>query len=320
MRLGRCKGYETIHAPKALFNPLPLLVPNPNTPAPPGTTNANVDVPVRLLTSPRQARDQIKTLMNNGYKLTWITSYRLGPDKTPFFDFVASNSSLVNTISYVDIGYNKLNRSIHEMKEQGYFVSLLIDRIRGPNPTEPSYSVIFSPRDAILETQVNLRDSYEDYLSRLARNTAAGFRILSQSFCSIQDSVEVATVFTRDRRIPLNIPAPRGPAIEVRSNMTFFQFTRITLQLAADGFFPSAVEAFTQGSTTNSFFSVIYQQRGENTFGNWFRWSLNTTAARDLIEKETSQSWDVYLTVGYTYIGNTEHFVEFRRKGAPLTT
>lgn len=263
--------------------------------------------------SPRQARDRIQTLMNNGYKLTWISSYRVGPDNIPYFDFVASNSSLVDTISYVEIGYSKLSRSIHELKEQGYFVNLLIDRIRGRNPDEPSYSVIFTPRDAILETQVNLRDSYEDYLSRLARNTADGYRLLSQSFCSIRGSVEVASVFTRDRRIPLNIPAPRGPDMRVKSNMTFGQFTDVSLRYINDNLYPVAVEIFTQGRRRESFFSVIYEKRAGNTY--WFRWSMNTTAARDLIESATQMYWDVYLSAGYTYNGRSEHFLAFRRKG-----
>lgn len=265
--------------------------------------------------SPKEARDRMQTLMSGGYKLTWISSYRLGPEMDPYFDFVASNSTLVNTFSYVEIRYEELNKSIRDMKGKGYFVSLLIDRIRGRNPSEPSYSVIFAPRNAILETEVYLRDSYSDYLSRLFKNTNDGYRMVSQSFCSIRSSVEVASVYTRDRRIPLNIPTPYSPAMQVRSNMTFFHFTTITLKLAVDGYFPSAVEVFAQGSSTNSYFSVIYEERDVETHGNWFRWSLNTTAARDMIERETRNSWDVYLTVGYTYLNNMEHFVEFRRKG-----
>lgn len=273
-----------------------------------------MDVEVTILMSPRQARDRMETLMGSGYMLTWISSYRLGPEMKPYFDFVASNSSLVDTVSYVEIGYDELNKTIHDMEKRGYFVRLLIDRIRGRNPSEPSYSVIFEPRGAILKTEVFLRDSYTDYLSRLSRNIAAGYRLLSQSFCSIRAQVEVASVYTRDRRIALNIPVPQAPAMEVKNNMTFFDFTRATLALARNGYFPSAVEVFAQGSSTNSYFSAIYEERDVFSHGNWFRWSLNTTAARDMIERETRRSWDVYLTVGYSYLGNTEHFVEFKRK------
>lgn len=159
-----------------------------------------------------------------------------------------------------------------------------------------------------------MRESYEDYLSRLSSNREAGYRLISLSFCSIRNHVEVASVYTRDRRIPLNLPVPPAPAMEVKNNMTFFEFTTTTLGLANDGYFPSAVEVFTQGHRTNSYFSVIYEERNLQTHGNWFRWSMNTTAARDLIEKETRRSWDVYITVGYTYLGKTEHFIEFRRK------
>lgn len=292
-----------------------LAVPNPSITPPPSLTEGNTDVEVILLMSPRQARDRIKTLMDSGYKLTWISSYRLGPSMNPYFDFVASNSSRVDTVSYVEISYEKLNSSIREMRGKGYSVKVLIDRIRGRNPSEPSYSVIFEPRNAIFETEVFLRDSFKAYEVRLAANTRDGYRISSHSFCSIQGSVETTSVYTRDRRLAYNIPVPKYPALVVRNNMTFFDFTTATLTLAGEGFYPYSVEVFVQGDRTDSSFSTIYEERNDNSQGNWFRWSLNTTAARDLIQLETSKSWDVYLTVGYTYLSKSEHFVEFKRKG-----
>lgn len=267
--------------------------------------------------SPRQARDKIQTLITGGHKLTWISSTRLGPSRKPYFDFVATNSSTIDTISYVEIRFNELNQTIFRLKEEGYFVKLLIDRIRGRNSLEPSYSVIFERRDPIYETRVFLRDSYQAYTSRLSTNTKAGFRLLSQSFCSIQGVIEATSVYVRDRRIPFGIPTPSQPGLVVRSNLTFFQFTTETLRKANEGYYPFAVEVFTQGSTSDSYFSVVYEERSGNSQGNWFRWSLNTTAARDIIERETrsTSAWDVYLTVGYTYLGYTEHFIEFKRKG-----
>lgn len=265
--------------------------------------------------SPRQARDHIKTLMGSGYKLTWISSYRLGPSMNPYFDFVASNSSRVDTVSFVEISYEKLDSSIREMRDRGYSVKVLIDRIRGKNPSSPSYSVIFEPRNAIFETEVFLRDSFKVYETRLANNTRAGYRISSHSFCSIRGNVEATSVYTRDRRIAYNIPIPKYPALVVKNNMTFFDFTSATLTLAGEGFYPYSVEVYLQGDRTDSSFSAIFEERNENSQGNWFRWSLNTTAARDLIELQTGRSWEVYLTVGYTYLSKSEHFVEFKRKG-----
>lgn len=291
-----------------------LVVPNPTLPPPPVANRPPTDTQVTLLMSPRQARERIRTLMATGYMLTWISSYRLGPNMNPYFDFVATNSSLVDTISHVEIGHDDLNSTIQAMEARGYYVCLLIDRIRGRNPSEPSYSVIFKPRDPIFRTQVHLRDSYQDYVARLQANTAAGYRLLSQSSCAIRGQVEVASVFVQDRRIPLGLPAPSYPTQHVRNNMTFFDFTTTTLRLASQDFFPASVEVFMQGGEPRSFFSVIYEERDQDTYGNWFRWSLNTTAARDLIARETQHSWNVYLTVGYTYLGNTEHFVEFQRK------
>ena len=265
--------------------------------------------------SPRQARNEIKNFMKRGYKLTWIASYRLGPSFNPYFDFIATNSSEVDTKSYVEISFDKLNASIHQMKKKGYFVKLLIDRIRGKNPTEPSYSVIFEPRNSIFETQVFLRDNYKTYLSRLKNQTDDKFRLISQSFCSIQRKIEVTSVYIRDKRLNHNITTPYYPKLHIRSNLTFFQFTDLCLKRAKEGFYPHSVEVYKQEGASDSFFSVIFEERHDNSQGNWFRWSLNTTAANELIQRESRRTWDVYLTVGYTYRSNMEHFIEFKRKG-----
>ena len=200
------------------------------------------------------------------------------------------------------------------MQERGYFVKLLIDRIRGKRPTEPSYSVIFEPRNEILETQVYLRDQYDTFLTRLANKTHEGFNLISHSFCSIRNKIEVSSVFTRDRRIPLNISAPFYPHRQTLSNLTFFQFTDKTLRLAHKDYVPSSVEVYMLPKISESLFTVTYTKRTEATRGNWFRWSLNTTEIQDIVKTETKRSWDVFITTGYTYLGKTEHFVEFTRK------
>ena len=263
---------------------------------------------------PRQARVDIQNLMDSGYKLMWISSYRVGPSMTPFFDFVASNDSAVDTLSQVEISFAVLNQSIYTMQERGYFIKLLIDRIRGKNPSEPTYSVIFEKRDEIFETQVFLRDSFSTYNTRLGRMASDGFRLISHSFCSIRGNIEVSSVFIRDRRIPFNIPTPTYPRWLTNSNLTFFEFTDATLREARNSFIPFAVEVYRYGKGTQSLFTVLFEDRTEETEGNWFRWSLNTTQVRELVKEQTRNTWDIYLTTGYTHSGKTEHFVEFTRK------
>ena len=264
--------------------------------------------------SPRQARDKIANLMNTGYKLTWISSYRQGPGMTPYFDFVATNSTIVDTVSYVEIGYNQLNRTIQDMKEKGYDIKLLIDRIKGRNPSEPSYSVIFEPRDLIFESVIFLRDQFKVHEYRIKKMLEAGYRLVSHSSCAIRRNIETTSVYMRDRRIAFGIPTPSYPQQQVRNNMTFFEFTHVTLKLANEGYFPFAIEVYSLPSHPDSVFSVTFEERSEESEGNWFRWNLNATAARDLIEVETRVSWDVYITTGYTYLGSSQHFIEFTRK------
>jgi len=250
--------------------------------------------------------------MKAGYKLTWISSYRVRPDMIPFFDFVVSNSSCVDTVAFVEISFAELNETIHVMEQRKFFVSLLIDRIRGKNPSEPSYSVIFTRRDEIFETKVYL--TLAKYKVRLSRKFRNGYRLLSQSFCSIRGSIEVSSVFIRDRRIAFNIPTPKYPQWRAVVNLTFFQFTEVTLTEARKNFIPVAVEVYKVGGVAQSMFSVVYEERTDRTEGNWFRWSLNSTAARMLIEETIARSWDIFITTAYTYLGKTEHFIEFTRK------
>ena len=273
-----------------------------------------VDIQSHILIPPRQARAEMSNLMKASYKLTWISSYRVGPSMIPYFDFVASNSSAVDTVSFVEISYAELNSTILLMEGRNYFVSLLIDRIRGKNPPEPTYSVIFTRRDEIFETQVFLRDSLSRYKARLAHKFQAGFRLLSQSFCSIRGSIEVSSVFIRDKRIPLQIPTPRYPLWRAMVNLTFFQFTKATLVEARKNFIPAAVEVYKVDGISQSLFSVVYEERTDETEGNWFRWSLNSTTATRFIQEQIKRSWDIYITTAYTYLGKTEHFIELTRK------
>lgn len=254
--------------------------------------------------------------MNADYKLSWISSYRVGPEMVPYFDFVVTNNSAVDTLAFVEISYAQLNETIHAMKEKRYYVSLLIDRIRGKNPTEPTYSVIFTRRDEIFETMVHLRDTLETYKVRLAQKFQDGFRLLSQSFCSIRGSIEVSSVFIIDRRIHFKFPTPKYPEWRAMVNLTFFEFTGATLKEARRNFIPAAVEVYKVDGLTQSLFSVVFEERTAVTEGNWFRWSLNSTAAVEFIRANTGDdhSWDIFITTAYTYLGKTEHFIELTRK------
>lgn len=232
----------------------------------------------------------------------------------PYFDYVVSNFSALDTTAFVEIQFAELNQTIHTMQERGYYVRLLIDRIRGKSPTAPTYSVVFEPRDEIFETQVYLRDSFATYKTRLATKIRDGYRLISHSFCSIRSHIEVSSVFIRDRRIPLNISTPTYPRWQTRNNLTFFEFTETTLNMAREFYIPLSVEVYKVNGISESLFTVTYEERTKLTKGNWFRWSLNSTAAQELVNTETKTSWDTFLTTGYTYLGKTEHFVEFTRK------
>ena len=290
--------------------PLPTAPPNPLVP------RFQADTQFRLKWSPRQARGEVDDLIADGYKLLWAAPYRVGPDLKPYFDVILTNSSEADTKGFMDITFDNMNRTIHESKAEGYSASIIISRDRGKTPTAPSYSAIFTRKNDILETEVYLRDSVQQYDQRLARMKAAGYRLLSHSFCVIQGQLEVVSVYERDRRLGFNITVPNILQWQSYYNLPFFNFSEIALTLGRQGYYPYYVHSYNLpgGTATSSVFAAIFEQPiGHNL--NWFRWALDQAAAEETITSElTDGIWEPRISLAYNYLGNVRHYLGFARR------
>ena len=246
--------------------------------------------------------------------MLWVAPYRVGPDLRPYFDIVLTNSSQADTRGFLDLTVEVMNRTIREMKEQGYSARYIVDRDRGKNPIAPSYSAIFTRKHDIFETEVYLRDSVRVYEERLTRMKAEGYRLLSHSFCEIQRQMEVVSVFERDRRLAFNITVLDNVLWESHHNLSFFRFSETALRLGRAGYYPSYVESYNRrGETDSSIFVGIFEKPiGANL--NWFRWSLDTTEARETIDSELDDCiWDPLISLAYNYLGNVRHYLGFTK-------
>ena len=288
---------------------LPTAPPNPLVP------RFKADFHVVLKTSPRQARSEVEDLVADGYKVLWVSPYRVGPNLKPYFDVILTNSSEADTIGYLDLSVDELNQTIHDASMRGYSASYVVSRDRGKNPTAPSYSAVFTRKNDIFETEVFLRDNVQMYEQRLTRKRAEGYRLLSHSFCGIQGQLEVVSVYERDRRLAFNISVPDLLQWQSQHNLTFFKFSEVALNLGRDGYYPSYVESFNFGSETeHSRFAAVFEKpNGVNL--NWFRWALELSAARETINNELDDGiWQPLISFAYNYLGNIRHYLGFTRR------
>ena len=307
-----------------LLSPSPSLpVPDPNIPLPTPPPDPNdpkfiPDFHVILKTSPRQTRSEVEDLVDNsGYKVLWVAPYRVGPDLKPYFDVILTNSTQADTKGFLDLNIDDMNLTIFDQRALGYFAQFIVSRDRGKNPSAPSYSAVFTPKNSLFETEVYLRDSVEQYESRLSTKTAAGYRLLSHTFCRIQGQWEVASVYERDRRLAFNISVPDTERISWQSehNLTFFRFSEVALRLSREGFYPSYIQTYKDATTGNSKFAAVFEKPGSGANLNWFRWALNITTVQDTITAEVNDGiWEPLVTLAYDYLGNIRHYVGFTRR------
>lgn len=245
----------------------------------------------------------------------WITTHRGGPTQRHFFDVILSNHTRVDTRVFIDLNYNALNETIYRMADEGYSVETICDRERGPvDNSHTSYTALFERTSHILETEVFLGDSVDNYNERLSRMNASGYRIVSHSIVTEDDKFRVSSVYKRDRRLAFNISIGPQPKMESFFNVSFFDFTRLSLEYAKQDYYLNFVEVHSETGNPSARFSAIFYQHTDKTIrsGNWFRWGLNEEGVEALIARE-GENWDPVIISGYNYIGLVRYFIQFIR-------
>ena len=322
----------TAHTPTPTVTPHSPSPPIPSPPPVPDLDTAilptlpthllprfKADFQFRLRWSARQARNEVADLVAEGYTLLWAAPYWVGPSfPKPYFDVILTNSSDTDTKGFMDITHEVMNQTIYDMKALGYSASTITHRPRGREPKSPSYTAIFTRKNDILETEVFLRDSLQEYRQRLTRMTAEGYRLLSHAFCEIQGQTEVVSVYERDRRLAYNITVPNLVQWQSYYNLTFFKFSEVALQLGRDDYYPYFVQSYRSTDVTNvqhnSLFAAVFVQPIGNNL-NWFRWGLERSVASDTITVQLNDGiWEPRISLAYNYLGNMPHFVSFTRR------
>ena len=266
----------------------------------------------------RNFKEEIEPYLRQGFNMSWLTAYRSssGSRINLHFGVILNNSTQLDSVAFRDLNPEVLRSKIAEMNEKGYSVKYISDRFRGGN-TVCSYSIVFVPTDDIIDTEVFLQDSIATHEQQLATKTADRYVLRSISLCDLTPVggiVEVATVYTRDRRIAAGIPIDDHPKWISYHNLTFYDFTEVTLRHVREKMYPTYVESYylSADRTRNSYFSVVLEEQSESDSG-WFRWGLNYTEAVEQT-KTNSRSWVPCLITGYNYQGRALFFVKFGRK------
>ena len=277
---------------------------------PPTSPRQESDMHAIISVSPRQARSLANALLHNGYHIIWTTAYTTGPSFKPYMDVILTNSTQVDTRGFLDLTFNKMNETLFQMKDEGYFPKYISDRRRGSDPSAPSYNAVFIKRPDYIETQVFLRESVDMYNLRLIDMKSKAYRLISHSFCEIKGRTETTAVYIRDRRVLHNITIGRQPAWESYYNRSFLQFTRDTLRLSPQKFYPIFVETNTVNGESR--FAAIYLEQLDD-IGTWYRWGVATESTRETFEVE-EVNWEPVMSTSYNYNGLVNHFFVFQRR------
>lgn len=265
--------------------------------------------------SPKRTRSEVHALLGKGYKVTWITTHLLGTSKTQAFDILLSNGTNIDSRVFIDLTAAALREAVTTMTAQGYSISSLADRERGKAPNLAiSYTALFRRSNHLLETELFLGDSVDDWKKRVVAMNNSGYRLVSQSFTHLQGREKVSTIFTRDRRLAHNITFEGPPKMFSFTNETFYEFTRLALNYARKSYYLTHLEVNQRDSDTFPRFSAILVAHTALSVrrGNWFRWGLNEEAITTMIQLE-SPNWDPYVVNGYSHQGEAVFYMAFQR-------
>ena len=205
-----------------------------------------------------------------GYSTRWVSPYRETQSTRVFYDVVFHNSTLLDIRAAVELSPARLLNTIAAMKQEGYSVWGVTDRVRNRAPY-PIYSALFGRTPLIYKTEVFIRDNITTYLRRLQDMKRREFQLVSHSMEQPANmELEATSVWIQDRRIAFNISVDTEP-LQWRShyNLTFLQFTEVTLELGNDDatpkFYPKFVDVHTPQDGSDSRFVSLYEEITEST-------------------------------------------------------
>ena len=311
----------------ALHKPLMLLIPlqhstsflacivpsNSDLPTtPPLGIAATVDTKVIIELDSKDVGYVVTEMARRGYKVVSLSSYRLGYGLETIFDVIFSNSSLVDTVPYIQLTESQLLAQIVELGSQGYAVSSISGRVASDGVLY--YSGVFRAHPPIVETKVFLGDSETIHLKRLTDLKNTGHQLVAQSLETVDEETEACSVYTRDIRLSYNISVDTKPPNWISFfNTTFYQFTGNLLK-AVSQYSPIHIDVYHRAASSSPLFSAVLLEYPQS---QWFVWDMNYN--RTLTELEGAKLyWEPVLSLGYnSNLGNEVHYVQWQRKSQP---
>ena len=240
-----------------------------------------------------------------------LSSYRFGYDLETTFDVTFSNSSLVDTVPYIQLTESQLLAQIDGLRGKGYSVVSISGRVAADGLLY--YTGVFRISAPIMETKVYLRDSLAAFQGRLKDMQGNGYQLVAQSLEMVSRAVVACSVFTRDRRLDYNISIDQKPLRWISLyNVSFYEFTNNILNNVRS-FLPAHIDSYYIDSS-DSVFSVVLLERTADIV-QWFQWGLNDSYTRVTLKEKVN--WDPIIALGYSYYSDHQHYLQWKQKSPP---
>ena len=273
--------------------------------------------PTSLLATPCYVDRQLRTevdgkvveivvseMKQKGYKVVSIASYHSGPTLRANFDVLFSNSSLVDTVVFIQVTEDQLRTMINDLRSAGYSLWSISDRVRNFGDV-PYYSGVFGKNAATVETKVYLRDNMATFQSRLKDMQAKGYQLVAQSIEKIGQVLEACSIWRQDSNSTLTRPLTWQSIYNV--SYSFF----VTMNMTSN-FVPIHIDTYYL-SNDKALFSAVLAERTTQNQGQWFQWGLDIYASN--LANVQKPKWDPTFSLGYIYWGNaggTAHYVQWQ--------
>ena len=244
-------------------------------------------------------------MIQKGYKVVSIASYHSGPALRANFDVLFSNSSLVDTIVYVQITEGQLLTMINDLRSDGYSLWSISERVRNFGNI-PYYSGVFGKNAATVETKVYLRDNITTFQSRLVDLQAKGYQLVAQSVEKIGQVLEACSIYRRDS----NSTNTKPLAWQSIFNVSYSIF--VTMNMTSN-LVPIHVDTYYLNYDGKAFFSAVLSERTPERQGQWFQYGMSATSVASQLNLQ-KPTWVPSFSLGYVNFWSTSHYVQWQKR------
>ena len=276
-----------------------------STPSP-QSTPCYVDMQLQSEVDGKVIESVVSNMIQKGYKVVSIASYHSGPTLRANFDVLFSNSSLVDTVVYIQITEDQLLTMISNLRRDGYSLWSISERVRNLGNI-PYYSGVFGKNAATVETKVYLRDNIATFQSRLVDMQAKGYQLVAQSVEKIGQVLEACSIYRRDS----NSTNTKPLAWQSIFNVSYSIF--VTMNTTSSGLVPIHIDTY-YWSNDKALFSVVLSVPAPENQGQWFQWGPNSYGP-DLMNLR-KPTWQPAFSLGYIYwgiAGGTAHYMQWQK-------